>query len=203
MRRLTAFTQLSLDGFFVDGDGDMSWAHKHDAEWTAFVAENAARGGALLFGRVTFAQMAGFWPTPAGRAANATVAARMTQAPKYVVSRTLAPPAWEHTTVLAGEPVAEVRRLKASPGPDLTILGSGTLVAALAEAGLIDEYQLVTNPVALGSGRSIFDGIGRRLDLTRRQTRAFANGNVVSWYAPADRATPAEPSVDIAAAGAS
>ena len=185
MRRLTVFNQLSLDGFFVDGRGDMSWAHKADAEWRAFVAENSGGDGALLFGRVTYELMAGFWPTEAGRAANAAVAERMTQMPKYVVARTLRARAWANTTVLAGDLVAEVTRLKAAPGPDVTILGSGTIVAALTEAGLIDEYQIVVNPIVLGSGRSIFDGVGRRVALNLTRTRGFANGNVVSWYAPA------------------
>lgn len=184
MPRLTVFDQLSLDGYFVDAGGDMGWAHKHDAEWRAFMAENSGRGGALLFGRVTYAMMAGFWPTPAGRAANPAVAERMTRMPKYVFSRTLAAPSWENTTVLAGDVAAQVARLKAAPGPDITILGSGTIVAPLAEAGLIDEYQIVVNPIVLGGGRSIFDGVARRIALTLVRTRGFANGNVVSWYEP-------------------
>lgn len=185
MRRLTVFNQLSLDGFFVDGRGDMSWAHRQDAEWDSFMAENSARGGALLFGRVTYELMASFWPTEAGRAANAAVAERMTRMPKYVASRTLRAPAWANTTVLAGDLASEIAGLKAEPGPDLTILGSGTIVATLTDAGLIDEYQLVANPIVLGSGRSIFDGVGRRVALSLSRTRGFANGNVVSWYAPA------------------
>jgi dihydrofolate reductase len=185
MRRLSVFDQVSLDGFFVDGRGDMSWAHRDDPEWGAFMAENSARGGALLFGRVTYELMAGFWATPAGRAANPAVADRMTRMPKYVFSRTLATPSWENTTVLAGDAAAEVTRLKAAPGPDLTILGSGTIISPLTDAGLIDEYQIVVSPIVLGSGRSIFDGVGRRVMLTLARTRGFANGNVVSWYEPA------------------
>ena len=189
MRRLTVFNQLSLDGYFVDSRGDMSWAHRDDAEWRAFVAENSGGGGALLFGRVTYELMASFWPTEAGRAADAAVAERMTQMPKYVVSRTLAAPRWANTTVLAGDLVAEVRSLKAESGPDVTILGSGTIIPPLTDAGLIDEYQLVANPVVLGSGRTIFDGVGRRVALALTRTRGFANGNVVSWYAPAGSAS--------------
>ena len=184
MPRLTVFDQLSLDGFFVDAGGDMGWAHRDDAEWRAFMEENSGRGGALLFGRVTYEMMARFWPTPAGRAANPAVSERMTRMPKYVFSRTLAAPPWANTTVLTGDLAAEVARLKAAPGPDITVLGSGTIVAPLAGAGLIDEYQIVVNPIVLGGGRSIFDGVGRRVALTRTRTRGFANGNVVSWYEP-------------------
>jgi len=65
MRKLIVFNQVSLDGYFTDVDGDMSWAHKQDAEWNAFVAENARSGGELLFGRITDELMKSYWPTPA------------------------------------------------------------------------------------------------------------------------------------------
>jgi len=65
MRKLIVFNQVSLDGYFTDADGDMSWAHKQDAEWNAFVAENARSGGELLFGRITDELMKSYWPTPA------------------------------------------------------------------------------------------------------------------------------------------
>ena len=64
MRKLGVFESISLDGFFTDATGDMSWAHTQDPEWNAFVSGNASGGGALLFGRVTYQQMASFWPTP-------------------------------------------------------------------------------------------------------------------------------------------
>ena len=90
MATLSVFNQVSLDGYFVDGSGDMSWAHKRDdAEWDAYTAENASGGGVLVFGRVTYQMMAGFWPTPAARAMNALVAERMNNLPKVVFSRTL------------------------------------------------------------------------------------------------------------------
>ena len=67
MRKLSVFNQVTLDGYFTDANGDMSWAHKHDAEWTAFVAENATSDdGPLLFGRITYEMMAAWWPTPRG-----------------------------------------------------------------------------------------------------------------------------------------
>ena len=67
MRKVMVFNSVTLDGYFADVNGDMSWAHKQDAEWNAFVTENARRRTAqLLFGRVTYEMMAGFWPTPAG-----------------------------------------------------------------------------------------------------------------------------------------
>ena len=64
MPKLAVFNQVTLDGYFAAANGDMDWAHKHDAEWNAFVAENAAADGAMLFGRITYEMMASYWPTP-------------------------------------------------------------------------------------------------------------------------------------------
>jgi len=182
MRKLTAFENVSLDGYFVDARGDMSWAHKQDPEWNEFASSNAKGGGMLLFGRVTYDMMASFWPTPAARERLPEVAQAMNAQPKVVFSRTLAKAAWENTTIVNGDLVAEVRRMKEASGPGMVILGSGTIVAQVAQARLIDELQLVVNPVVLGKGRTLFEGVQERIGLTRTNTRTFANGNVVLSY---------------------
>jgi dihydrofolate reductase len=89
MRRLSVFNQVSIDGYFTDANGDMSWAHKRDAEWTSFGAENASGGGVLVFGRITYDLMASFWPTPQAFEVNPVVAERMNNLPKIVCSRTM------------------------------------------------------------------------------------------------------------------
>lgn len=185
MRKVVAFELLSLDGYVANSDGDMSWAHKNDPEWDAFVADNASGGGMLLFGRITFQHMASFWPTPAAFAAMPVVAQRMTDMPKVVFSRTLGEVSWKNTRVVKGDPAAEVRKLKTEPGPDMAIMGSGSVVTQLAQEGLIDEYQLVINPIALGRGKAIFGGMTRTLALKLIRTRVFGNGNVLLCYEPA------------------
>jgi dihydrofolate reductase len=184
MPRLTAFEQISLDGFFTDAHGDMSWAHKDDPEWNEFAGSNASGGGALLFGRVTYEMMVAYWPTAAAREKAPAVAEGMNSMPKYVFSRTLGSASWKNTTVLKGDPVAEVRRLKSEAGPNLAILGSGTIVSQLAQARLIDELQMVVDPIVLGKGRTLFEGVEQRIPLKLSRTRAFRNGNVVLWYEP-------------------
>lgn len=184
MRKLNVFDQVSLDGFFVDADGDMMWAKKDDAEWNAFVSENASGGGALLFGRITYEMMASFWPTAAGKAVNPVVSEAMTKAPKYVCSRTLKKPSWANATVLSENLERDVRALKKSEGPDVTILGSGSIVSALTKARLIDGYQIAINPIVLGRGRTLFEGLTERYALKLVRSRAFGNGNVVTWYEP-------------------
>ena len=182
MRKLHVFNHVSLDGYFVDGKGDMSWAHGEDPEFQAFTQENASGQAAMLFGRVTYQMMAGFWPTPAAAQMMPEVAASMNAAPKYVFSRSLAKADWSNTTLLKGDILAETPRLKAEAGPDLLVMGSGTIVSQLTEAGLIDGYQIVVNPLVLGSGRTMFEGVTHRINLALEQSRSFKNGKVVLWY---------------------
>ena len=186
MRKLIVFNQVSLDGYFVDGNGDMSWAHKppDDAEWNAFVAENTSGGGELVFGRVTYELMTSYWPTTLATKNAPVVAERMNSLQKVVFSRTLDKASWNNTKLLKGDLAAEIRKMKKEPGPGLAILGSGSIVSQLAQEGLIDEFQTVVNPVALGKGRTMFDGIKNKLDLKLTKTRAFGNGNVLLCYEP-------------------
>jgi dihydrofolate reductase len=184
MRKLVVFNQVSLDGYFSDPSGDMSWAHRQDAEWKAYAAENARGEAELLFGRITYDMMASFWPTPRAIESNPVMAERMNRLPKVVFSRTLDKAPWSHTRLVRGDPAAEVRRMKGEAGPDMAILGSGSIVSQLAEAGLIDEFQIVVNPIILGKGRSQFDGVRNRLILKATRTRTFGNGNVLLCYEP-------------------
>jgi dihydrofolate reductase len=142
MRRLVVFNQVSLDGYFTDINGDMSWAHKDDAEWKAFVADNAKGGGVLLFGRITYELMASFWPTPVAIENFSVVAERMNTLPKVVFSRTLDKASWNNTKLVKGGMAAEIRKMKKEPGEDMAIMGSGSIVSQLAQEGLIDEFQI-------------------------------------------------------------
>jgi dihydrofolate reductase len=184
--RLIVFNQISLDGYFVDAHGDMSWAHNAtpDEEWDAFVEANASGGGVLVFGRITYELMAGYWPTPLARQNSPVVADRMNSLLKLVFSRTLSEASWANTRLVSGDPAAEIRGLKNEPGPGMAIMGSGTIVAQLTRERLIDEYQVVVIPLVLGRGRTMFDGVEERLDLKLTNTRAFGNGNVVLSYEP-------------------
>lgn len=182
---LSSFMQISLDGYYCDANGDMSFAHKSpdDEEWNAFVSGNATGGGMLLFGRVTYEMMAAWWPTPAAAEAMPEVAAAMNAMPKLVFSRTLESADWSNTTLVKDDLVDTVRRMKGEDGPDIAILGSGSVVAQLADAGLVDTFQIVMVPVVLGEGKPFLAGLDRQLDLELVKTRAFGNGSVALWYA--------------------
>jgi len=187
MRQLIAFENVSLDGYFTDAGNSMSWAHRDsdDPEWRAFTAQNASGESQLLFGRKTYELMVKYWPTPDAKEKEPKVAGGMNTLPKLVFSRTLTRVSWTNTKVVKGDPAAEVRALKNEPGPVLVIMGSGSVVAQLAAAGLIDEYQLVVTPVALGKGRTLFEGLPKNMEMKLTHSRVFKNGKVLLNYAPA------------------
>jgi dihydrofolate reductase len=183
-RKLQVFESISLDGYFTGANGELNWAQAAppDEEWNAWVSSNAQGGGALLLGRVTYDMMIKWWPTDAAKQAMPKVAEGMNRMAKYVASRTMKKATWENTTVITGDLAAEVKKLKAMDGPGITILGSGQIIGQLADAGLIDSYQLVVVPAAIGKGRSIFEGISKPRQMTLTSQRAFRNGNVVLDY---------------------
>src|ERR1700730_14441649 len=178
MRRVVVFNTVTLDGFFVDSKGDMSWAHKNDTEWNAFVSENASGNGMLLFGRITYELMASYWPTPMALQHFPVVAKGMNDMPKAGFSRTLDKASWNNTELLKGDMAGEVRKMKKVAGPDMVILGSGSIVSQLTQQNLIDEYQIVLSSTVLGKGRTMFEGIKEKLNLKLTKSRTFGNGNV-------------------------
>lgn len=185
MARLASFISLSLDGCYADAQDAMSWADTRDPEQAEFTAANARGGGMLVFGRITYEMMASFWPTPAAAQLMPDVAPQMNALPKLVFSRTLERARWSNTRVVGADLAGELRRLKAGNGPDMTILGSGGIVAQAASAGLLDELQAMLVPVTLGAGKRIFDGLPRSLAWRREEVRQFSNGNVFLRYRPA------------------
>ncbi len=184
MAKLLMFNSVTLDGYFCGPDGDLSWAHVNasDKEWSDFVHGNAGGDSRLLFGRVTYDMMRSFWPTPAAAQVDPVLADRMNNHQKVVFSRTMTEATWTNTRLIKDDLVGEVRRLKADGGPDMTILGSGSVVSQLTGAGLIDDFQLVVVPIVLGAGTPLFADVGARRDLQLTSSRAFSNGRVVLSY---------------------
>jgi len=185
MPTLSVFNSISLDGYFTDAHGDMSWAHRGpDEEFDAFTNANASGGGELVFGRVTYELMAGFWPTVDAFDAMPEVARQMNDLPKVVFSRTLDEASWANTELIGDDLIGAIRGRKAGSGPDMVVMGSGTVVAQLTDARLVDEYQVVLVPLVLGAGRTMFEGVREPLDLVLTESRTFGNGNVVMRFRP-------------------
>ena len=182
MRKLSVFNLVTVDGYISGPGCDISW-HRVDKEFQKFAEKNSNSGNTLLFGRVTYEMMASYWPSPDALKNDPVIAQGMNRSPKIVFSRTLKRADWANTRLVKGDPLAEVRKLKKQSGKGLTILGSASIVAQLAEAGLIDEYQLLLNPVILGKGRTMFEGVEGKPTLKLASTRTFRNGNVLLCYA--------------------
>ena len=186
MRRLSSFIFVTLNGYSHGPKGDISW-HRHGAEENAYAAESLRSGATLLFGRVTYEMMASYWPTPLALTNDPIVAKGMNDAEKVVFSRRMRKAAWNNTTLVKKNIVEEIRKMKQMPGKNMTILGSGSIVTLFAEAGLIDEYQIMLDPVAIGKGTPIFKNIKQTLDLRLTSTKTFKSGVVLLCYQPAMR----------------
>jgi len=195
--KLTTTTHVSVDGVMqgLGGpDEDRSggferggWALPlFDDEAEAFLAEVFKRADAFLFGRRTYEIFAGYWgvmPDPDDN----PVAGPLNRRPKYVASTTLTDPRWAGTTVLSGDVAAAVRELKAKPGGELQVHGSGNLVRWLLENHLVDELTLLTYPVVVGQGTRLFPATGPDTALELVDSRATPGGVTIQVYRPAGR----------------
>jgi dihydrofolate reductase len=184
MRDLIITENITIDGV-IDAAGD--WfgpAGTEDVDVSdqiAAIAEQREAADAFLTGRVTFEQMRGFWPARVGDDETG-VAEYLDRVHKYVVSSTLADPAWEPTTILRGPLEADIAALKAADGADIVATGSITLVRDLVARGLVDEYRLFVYPVVVGRGARLFEDATGVPRLTLVESRAFRSGVVLLRY---------------------
>jgi len=199
--KLTTMTQITVDGV-MQGNGHATpdeleagftrdgWAMGVFADDTGeFITETYQRAEAFLFGRRTYEMFQQTWGTnqqmrehPIGVALN--------QAPKYVVSNTLSDPSWTNTTLLSGlsgDITEAILKLKASPGGELQVHGSGALIRRLLASDLVDEFTLLTVPVILGQGTRLFPEAGLDVALDLISSRSDAKGVTVQVYRPAGR----------------
>ena len=184
MGNISVFNFITLNGYFEGPKkGEMGW-HKHGEDENAFAVEMLKAGSTLLFGRITYKLMESYWPTPMALENEPAVAEGMNKAEKIVFSTTLKKAEWNNTRLVSENIIEEVRRLKKTPGKDMAVLGSGSIINQFAEQGLIDEYQLLVDPVIIGKGRTIFKGVSRQLDLKLKQTRTLKSGVVLLCYEP-------------------
>lgn len=183
MRKLIFFMLTSLDGYFEAPGSDISW-HNVDEEFNEFAIEQLDTVGMLLFGRVTYEMMASYWPTSEALADDPVVAGKMNDLPKVVFSKTLPAADWQNTRQVQDNFPAEISSLKQQPGKDLFIFGSSDLAVGLMQYNLIDEFRIMINPVVLGGGKALFNGIQSKFEMKLLKTRQFKSGNVLLYYAP-------------------
>ncbi len=186
MRKLAVFNFMTLDGYFEGPEkGEYAW-HKHqqDSEETEYAEDKMQYDNTLVMGRVTYDQMVSFWPTENAIKMFPEVAKGMNKAEKIVFSNSVKKSDWNNTRIVNGDIAEEIRKLKNLPGKDMTILGSGSIITQLAENDLIDEFQFMIDPIAIGKGTSIFKGIKHQLNLELISTKTLKDGVVILTYKP-------------------
>jgi len=192
MRTISSFMNVTVDGYFEGPNHDISF-FKGDDQDNAFFNEQTKDGGGatLLFGHRTYDMMKSFWPTEEGKRSNPDMARFMNEMPKIVVAHDPFEPGWSKVTVLSGDVIDQIRDLKSTPGTPIQILGSNSLCVGLLEADLIDEFQIMVNPVALGDGTPLFKGLTGKTELHLTRTRQFDSGKAIHIYEPAHSRSPA------------
>jgi dihydrofolate reductase len=196
--KLTTMTQVTVDGV-VQGNGGASdedrrsgferggWAKgAGDNETRTLITQTYQRADAFLFGRRTYELFAGSWGAIEEMRAH-SIGVALNKTPKYVASTTLTEPRWADTTVLSGDLAAAIGRLKAKPGGELQVHGSGTLIRWLLDNDLVDEITLLIIPVVLGQGTRLFPGAGPDMALDLVESRADSKGVTIQVYRPAGR----------------
>ncbi len=182
MRKIIVFEHVTLDGFMAGPKGELDWEMIRDDEAAQYAREGEASTDTILLGRVTYEMMANFWPTPAAASQHPIFTDFMNDASKVVFSRTLEKADWKNTRVVKEIKKDEILKLKQQPGKNMIIFGSGSIVNQLADLGLIDEYQLMVNPVILGKGRPLFNDVKGRINLRLLKARTFMSGGVALHY---------------------
>jgi dihydrofolate reductase len=179
LRRIIASEMVTLDGFFSGPNGELDW-FVQDEELDRFAQHLLDSVDTIVYGRVTYQMMAGYWPHATGSFAD-----RTNRLPKLVFSSTLdATPwgDWDNARPVNGPLADEVAKLKNEPGADIVIYGSGSVVRALTQIGAIDEYRLLVNPVVLGAGRPLFGGLAERRNLRLTESLSWPSGCVALTY---------------------
>jgi len=188
MKKIVIANWVSIDGFFAGPNGEIDWVVRDPEVDKAWHEVGDTPTDTLLAGRVSYQGFESFWPGVA-RDPNAPehmkqLAREMNQLHKVVFSRTLKEVTWENTTLFHGNLIEEVKKLKQGDRTGIMIFGSGTIVAQLADAGLIDEFLFTVTPVILGKGKRLFQDVEKR-NLKLLESRDFASGNVLLRYSAA------------------
>jgi dihydrofolate reductase len=183
MRRVIVEMSISLDGFVAPARGaEDHRAAPEDPALKQVKLDWLRETGTHLMGRVSYQEMAGHWPTSTD-----PYAGPMNELPKVVFSQTLETADWNDSRIARGDLSAEIAALKEEPGGDIIAWGGASFVQSLSRAGLVDEYRLVINPVALGAGLPLFKDLPAPVRLRLVQATTYETGAALHVYRPAGR----------------
>jgi dihydrofolate reductase len=178
MRNVVLIMTASIDGF-IDAPQGHAGGLPEPEELTRWKLARISRAGTHIMGRVSYEQMATVWP-----ASTADYAAPMNDIPKVVFSRTLQEATWPESTIARGDLAAEIDALRRQPGGEIIAWGGASFAQALSRAGLINEYAIVTQPVAYGGGKPIFRDLPDALHLRLVAAQTFASGTMLHQFQP-------------------
>jgi len=174
---------ITLDGFFEGINHDLSW-HNVDDEFNIFAIEQLNNTDTLLFGRVTYELMAGYWPTENAKKNDPVVAAKMNTKAKIVFSKTLQNVDWNNTRLITKNIKNEILEIKQQEGKDIALFGSSALAVNLIDLNLIDEFRIMVNPIFIGEGKRLFNGLTDNIRMELIKVKIFRSGNVLLYYQP-------------------
>jgi dihydrofolate reductase len=180
MRRVVLQMGVTLDGYVAGtgGEGDWGLPPEHP-DVRAWKVASLHQVGTHIMGRVTYEQMAEYWPNATGEYAES-----MNTLAKVVFSATLPTAGWAGTRIARGDLTEEIAALKSEPGGEIMAHGGAAFVQSLSRLGLIDEYRLVILPVALGAGLPLFKDLVKPLRMDLTEARSFPDGTVIHVYRP-------------------
>lgn len=185
MRKIALFMMVSLDGYFEGLNHDLSW-HNVDMEFNDFAVKQLKKSDTILFGRRTYQLMESYWPSTQGLKDDPEVANLMNNTAKIVFSKSLKEVSetkyWKNVRLIKDNLAQEINSLKKNPGKDIIVLGSSKLCVTLLKEKLLDEVRIMLNPVAIGSGTPLFQGIKSKQKFNLESTRKFKNGNILLTY---------------------
>jgi len=193
------FNHVTADGYFAGPDGNLSWVVP-DEEIDKAAVQRMPTIDTILLGRRTYELFEAYWPHALNDSETAAdphdssrrsstlrdMAVWINEANKLVFSRTLKKVGWKNTRIRPGIDPGAIEAMKREPGKDMIVFGSGSVVSELTRHGLIDEYQFVVNPVLLGQGKPLMEGMSNGAKLKLRESRQYPSGNVVLRYERTD-----------------
>lgn len=185
MRKIIVSMNVTLDGFMAGANGELDWHFPMwSEEMSVYICDQLGKTDTILLGRVSYERMAGYWPKKTFEGVELEYADMMNNHTKIVFSQTLDSVNWQNTILVRGDISTQVQKMKQSPGKDMIIYGSSSIVQSFIQEGLIDEFQIWVHPVFIQNGVPMFRDMEENIYLQFIRTRSFRSGVVILYYKP-------------------
>jgi dihydrofolate reductase len=185
MRKLKLSMQMAINGYVAGPNGENDWmTWNPDDEFMEFLNSQYDSSDTMLLGRKLADGFIKFWESAFDRNPDTPFAKKIVEMPKVVFTKTLEKSIWNNTTLAKGDLAEEIANLKQQDGKDIIVFGGAGFVSSLIKEGLIDEYHLIVNPTAIGSGMTIFNSLGRTQKFSPIESKLYSGGKTVLSYKP-------------------